>query len=471
MSCLGFARALGLAAACPLLLAHAAEDGDLPTNTKAPGYRVMWYGCNGLDEEYKWKYSGALGVYCAKHIPLGVYAPEVDKTFFVYGGTDEENSTLLAMASCYDHRTGAVPRPTVIMDKKTRDAHDNPVMSIDGAGYLWVFVSAHGRARPAYTFRSAKPYDADAFELTDTTNYSYPQPWHFPGRGFLFLQTRYSEKGERVLYWQRSPDGAEWSEPETLAHIDHGHYQVSWRQADKAGTAFNYHPAAFQGDGGKRGLNYRTNLYYLETRDMGETWSTAAGRKVSLPVDRADHPARVHDYEAEGRLVYLKDINFDAEGNPVILHLTSRGWHPAPENGPRTWRVAHWRDGAWRFSVITTSDHNYDTGAIHVLDDGSWRVVAPTATGPQQFCAGGEVMLWASRDQGASWRLERRMTANSPHNHTYCRRIVNAHPGFVSLWADGHGRELSVGRFHFCDLAGNVYRLPVEMRGAEAVPE
>ena len=51
-----------------------------------------------------------------------------------------------------------------VMDKKTDDAHDNPVISLDGDGHLWVFASSHGTSRPSYVFRSEKPYDIGAFE-------------------------------------------------------------------------------------------------------------------------------------------------------------------------------------------------------------------------------------------------------------------------------------------------------------------
>jgi len=29
-----------------------------------------------------------------------------------------------------------VPRPTILLDKKTNDAHDNPVMNVDAEGYI-----------------------------------------------------------------------------------------------------------------------------------------------------------------------------------------------------------------------------------------------------------------------------------------------------------------------------------------------
>ena len=90
----------------------------------ADGYRGIWYYNQESGDEYVYKYSGGLGTYCAKHIPFAVYSPEANRTFFVYGGTSEGRHNLLAMASYYDHATGEIPRPTLVCDKHTSDAHD-----------------------------------------------------------------------------------------------------------------------------------------------------------------------------------------------------------------------------------------------------------------------------------------------------------------------------------------------------------
>jgi hypothetical protein len=79
-----------------------------------------------------------------------------------------------------------------LLNKKTSDAHDNPTLSIDAEGYLWVFSNSHGTSRPSYIHRSAKPYSIDSFELVVTTNFSYGQPWYLPDHGFVFMHTRYS---------------------------------------------------------------------------------------------------------------------------------------------------------------------------------------------------------------------------------------------------------------------------------------
>ncbi len=50
------------------------------------GYRGIWFTIGQSKSEYGDKYSGGLGTYTMKHIPMAVYSPEVDRTYFVYGG-------------------------------------------------------------------------------------------------------------------------------------------------------------------------------------------------------------------------------------------------------------------------------------------------------------------------------------------------------------------------------------------------
>jgi hypothetical protein len=297
------------------------------------------------------------------------------------------------------------------------------------------------------------------------------QAWHVKGKGFVCFVTRYNYPVDRTICFTSSADGVKWSQWIRLAAIERGHYQVSAVSEDKAGTAFNFHPQ--QG-----GLNYRTNLYYLETHDFGKTWQTAEGRKVTLPLTEVRNPALVHDYQAEGlkvyppdaRRVYLKDIRFDAHGLPVILFLTSKGYEPGPKNDPRIWTTAHWTGKIWQIRPAFVSDNNYDMGSLYVEEDGTWRIIAPTEAGPQPYNTGGEMAMWLSTDQGASWQKIKQLTNNSPRNHTYARRPVNAHPDFYALWADGHAREPSQSYLYFCNKQGQVRVLPRQMSEDFAEP-
>lgn len=430
---------------------------------KDDGYRGIWYYNQPSDDEYKYKYSGGLGTYCAKHIPFAYYAKEVNKTFFCYGGTVKGERKLLHMVSCFDHSTGMVPRPTVLLNKGTSDAHDNPVIMLDDEGYVWIFSSSHGTSRPAYIHRSKEPYSVDDFEHVLTKNFSYPQPWRLSGKGFLFLHTRY--KDGRCLWQMTSRDGVEWNEGQLLAKIENGHYQISWRHEGKVGTAFNFHPEG-------KGVNWRSNLYYMESDDFGKTWRNVQGKRLELPLRTVKNDALVHDYQAEGLLVYLKDISFDSQGKPIILHLTSKGYESGPKNMPRTWRSARWTGTEWDIQGTIVSDNNYDMGSLYVESDTSWRIIGPTQTGPQPYNPGGEVAVWTTDDQGRTWTMQRQLTHDSEYNHTYVRRPVNAHPDFYGFWADGHGREPSDSRLYFTDKTGeHVWRLPPVMEGDFAKPE
>jgi hypothetical protein len=449
-----------------------------PTVVGEPGsgYRGIWYANQATKDEYVYKYSGGLGTYCAKHIPIAVYAPEVEKTFFVYGGTKDGYQKLTEMVGAYDHRSKQVARPVILMDKGTADAHDNPVISLDKEGHIWVFASAHGTARPAYVMRSQKPHDIQSFEVVKEFNFSYPQIWYGADKGFLFLHTYY--KGGRGLNWMRSEYGEAWTERMLLAHMEEGHYQISWPyhgkdavSFKKVGTAFNYHPTAFQGHAEMKGLNWRTNLYYIETDDYGHTWRTVQGEVVDAPLTDPKSAALIHDYEAEGRLVYLKDLKYDKKGRPVVLYVTSNGWQPGPKTGPRQFEIAHWTGKEWRRSVVAATDNNYDTGGLHI-EGKKWWIVAPTNVGPQPFNPGGEMARWKSVDKGQTWEKVQTLTSGSPYNHGYARRPLGGHPGFAALWADGHGRKPSPSRLYFYDAERDeVYRLPEAMDTDWSAPE
>ena len=439
-----------------------AERSTVPLNTsnKADGYQGIWFTLNQFSEEGD-KYSGGLGTYTAKHVPMAIYAPEVEKTFFVYGGAKEGQRHLLAMASYYDHSHRLVPRPTIVHDKENvDDPHDNPSIALDETGHVWVFVSGRGRRRPGFKYRSLEPYSVDVFELISEEEMTYPQPWWIEGEGFVHFFTKYT--GVRELYWNTSHDGRDWAPHQKLAGMG-GHYQTSRRRGSRIITSFNMHP------GGK--VDIRTNLYFVQTDDMGQTWRTADGSPIETPMTDPHCAALVRDFQAEGRLVYMKDIDLDAEGNPVILVVTSNDHKPGPSGEPRIWTIAHWTGNQWAFYQVTGSTHNYDMGSLYIESSGTWRIIAPTEPGPQHWGTGGEMAIWISRDQGQHWEMEKQLTRGSHFNHTYARRPVNSHPDFYAFWADGNPDQFSESRLYFTDQTGDqVWVLPYEMNQEKEEP-
>lgn len=436
------------------------DAGATEPSPKADGYRGIWFTL-GQKCEYGDKYSGGLGTYTANHVPIAVYAKEVNKTFFVYGGSKGGKRYLLNMISYYDHAKNVVPRPTVLHDKKgVDDPHDNAALNIDPQGHLWVFVSGRARKRPGFIYRSTAPYDIDRFELVSDREITYPQPHWMEGNGFLHLFTKYT--GVRELYWSTSPDGRNWAPDQKLAGIG-GHYQTSGQQGSRVFTAFNMHPGGV--------VDKRTNLYFLQTDDMGQTWRNVAGEPVAVPLRESQNHALARDYQAEGRLVYIHDLDLDAQGRPVILYVTSANYKPGPEGDPRWWTIAHWTGKAWEYHEFARANHNYSTGALYIEND-QWRVIGPTERGPQPIGSGGEVAIWTSKDEGKTWTKDRDLTTRSPMNHNYVRRPFPAHPDFYAFWADGDPDQLSESRLYFANKAGDrVGRLPYKMSGETATPE
>lgn len=446
----------------PVLLLLAGVTTSAEIMPRDDGYRGIWYYNQPTKDQYAYKYSGGFATYPQQQSPIAIYSAKVDKTFFCYGGSVAGKQELLHMVSYFDHKTKTVPRPVILVNKKTEDAHDNPVMALDDNGHIWIFSNAHGTSRDAFVWRSDRPYDISGFTLVKTTNFSYGHPWWVAGKGFFFLHTLY-ENGGRSLYWNRSADGVSWTAPSLLARMDLGHYQITAHDGARTGTAFNYHPKP-------QGLNARTNLYYLETADLGRTWKTAAGATVTPPLRETASAALVHDYAAEHRLVYLKNIEFGRDGRPVILFLTSKGWQPGPESGPQEWKTARWDGRSWDIRNVTSSDHNYDFGSLFVEDDG-WRIIAPTAPGPQPFTTGGDMVMWFSRDEGRTWTQTKQLTHARRFNHTYARKPVGARADFYALWADGDTLRPSESALYFTDREGTaVWQLPVKMTGESARP-
>ena len=470
----------------PLSRVMAQEPESPDAAPRINGYKGIWftlgqfYGKGVGDQAYARasrdpvfpygdKYSGGLGTYTAKHTPLAIYCEEVDKTFFVYGGTTgAAQRHLLCMISFYDHKSHRVPRPVVVHDKQgVDDPHDNPSLAVDAAGHLWIFVSGRARARPGFKYRSVEPYRIDRFELVSEEEFTYPQPHFIADQGFVHLFTKYT--GVRELYWEGSSDGRRWTADRKLAGIREpgetrgGHYQTSASRGHKVGTFFNRHPNGI--------VDQRTDLYYAETNDFGTTWTAVDGVEFNPPLMEVTNPARVLDYASQGLNVYLKDMDFDRDGHPVLLYVTSPGHEPGPPNDPRFFRVTRWDKDAWQTSTICRTDHNYDMGSLY-LDDNTWTVLVPSLPGPQADHGGGEMVMWRSRDSAKSWVMAKQVTHRSERNHNYARRPINAQDPFFAFWADGDPTQLSPSRLYFADSSGDhVWRLPDEMSGEWAEPE
>jgi hypothetical protein len=160
--------------------------------------------------------------------------------------------------------------------------------------------------------------------------------------------------------------------------------------------------------------------------------------------------------------VYLKDMGFTAEGYPACLYIRSNGHEPGPKSAPYEWCITKWTGTEWQTSVVTTSDHNYDMGSLFISED-HWKIVGPTEQGAQDWGVGGELAVWQSVDQGATWKKIKILTEQSIMSHSYVRKAVNFKSPFCFFWADGHSHQSSKSELYFGNFKGNIWKMPYTM--------
>ncbi|HEX2967939.1 MAG TPA: BNR-4 repeat-containing protein [Bacteroidales bacterium] len=443
-----------------LLILLIAQVNAGAQNKRADGYMGIWFRF-GEPGEFGYKFSGGLATFSSQHTSMAVYAPEVQKTFFVYCGTAApDTSHIQIMISYFDHLTHRVPRPVIVLDKMgVKDPQDNASISIDRNGFIWVFISGRGRTRPGYIFRSNFPWSIDSFKMTYSGEILFPQTWRMNDSSIVMMYTKASKGLE--LYWTKRA-GTSWTDPRKLAGFG-GHFQVTNVNGNRLFSVFNVCP-----DGNP---DTRTNLYLIYTDDSGQTWKNIDDKEIQTPVCDIKNAALIHDFMSEKKLVYIQDLNFDDNGNPVILILVSRDFKPGPSGEPREWVVVSRRNGSWNFSKICNMPHNYSLGSIYTTGD-QWKVIGPSDPGPDKYGTGGELVLWTSNDNGQTWNKSVNITSGSSMNQSYARRPLNASGEFFSFWSDGDTKKFSRSHLYFTNDKGDkVWILPYKMSREYEKPE
>lgn len=422
-------------------------------NRRADGYKGIW-ATSAKSPVYGYRYSGGMGTSSPYHKPVAIYSAKAKKTFFVYGGTTKPDEiNLQIMVSYYDHRKGVFPKPVIVYDKAgVNDPQDNPSISIDSEGFIYVFVSGMARTRPGFIFKSSKPYDIDKFEKIYEGEIVFPQPWWIKDSCFVMMYTKFLNG--RELFCSTSSNGKNWTRGVRIASMG-GHNQVTAINDNKIYTCFNYFPG--------RSNEKQTNVYLLQSDDLGKTWKTIDDTIIKTPLREIRNNALLKDFESEKKIVFIKDLSFDSSGNPVILVLTSMDHRPGPTGDPREWIVIHRKDSKWIFSKVCQSFHNHDMGSLYIGEE-EWRIVGSTDQGPQKYGTGGEMALWVSIDEGNTWKRAVDITSGSLKNNSFPRRPINVNRKFYSFWVDGDPNAISESRLYFTDEScKKVWVLPYNM--------
>jgi hypothetical protein len=267
-------------------------------------------------------------------------------------------------------------------------------------------------------------------------------------------------KRGRELYW-RTGDGNSWEPEQKLAGMG-GHFQVTNVFGKTLYSVFNYNPEG--------NIDKRTNLYLVKTSDMGKTWLNVAGEVVKTPLEDVQNNALIYDSGKEKKLVYINDLNFDNEGNPVILAIIS---NDSGQEGILTHELSIflWKDNTLSINKICSVPHNQCIGAVYPGKE-IWKVLSPCVESSDKSDSVHEIVLWTSRDKGSSWQRATDVTSNSIFNNSYVRRPLNASDEFYSFWSDGDHKKRSECRIYFTNEKCNkVWAFPYKMSKEMQRPE
>lgn len=392
------------------------------------------------------------------HAPRAAFDARTNRTYFTYrsGGRDDDTRCAI-WVGWYDHNEGRVHRSVRVLERPPVSADDGPAMVLDEAGYIWIFVGSD-RPGAAVVLKSEQPNNASSFSVTARLSFSDPQPWYQGQRGFLLLC--YVNKEDRCLpAMTTSRDGIQWAEPVVLADLGGRHCFVAGRHKDKIGLVFNRsldkdHPDLY------------TDLYYLESRDWGQSWHSADGRKIELPIEQVDHFSRMRDYCSMKRITSIKDVNFDRMGNPTVLYMSTFAPEVRGRRLRKTWYTARWFR-QWYTTGLIMSDHIGDSGCLLIDERMNWTLLATTDPGLCEGMAGGDVVMWLSRDQGRSWY---RGTLTEKRHCWGIRRAWPASAEMTAMWLGADIDDFQGATIYYSDDSGSVRKLPGGMDGDWGVP-
>ena len=284
-----------------------------PSVTRIDSTQSSWYELNQYFEGVS-KYSGPMGTYTAKHIPVAVKC-ELGR-WATYSNNRDGNLSIYAV------NLETQQSNLVHIEQGTIDPHQNAAIQC-GGGKLWLAVSARGYKRTGYLYSSDNGVD---WVLESTGFRSYPQ-LHWLNDKLLFLYTRYKiEPTENNNVSRKLYSGCN---DLPILNDSIQHYMMSF--VDKGRVHIVYNDLI-------GGADYRTNLNYKYSDDEGCTWSDEE---------------RWH----EGDFVYLKDFRISS-GKPYALVTISDSSDPNTGNREVVMISSdrHWVRG--------NTNHNYTTGSI-----------------------------------------------------------------------------------------------------------
>ena len=329
----------------------------------------------------------------------------------------------------FNHDTGALGEPVDI--SPGTDNHSIMGLVADSQGRLHCVSGGHG---PLTYVRSLRG--------DDISHWTPPRQIATEGTYAMLMIDRkdrmyvfYRHKGSHLAMQTCPPDG-DWQPTRIIGTAGSGlvFYIMGVAMGHETGQQslhvaghFYGDPAAYGRDWPKEAYGYRVRPWYIRSPDGGDTWQTAGGKTLDLPVSErtVDVP---FDLEEPYDIPWSVDVTVDDEGRPHVFcawsyrkpgpDLSYRGVQGAIGKLPgHLWELT-WDQGEWSSKPVVTPGlagaHLYHSAAIFA--EGTLHIAVTAypiadagaaATQPTQL-----MHLWAGH--GEDW--QERLVA---HNATF----------------------------------------------------
>ncbi|GAM73848.1 hypothetical protein JCM19241_5044 [Vibrio ishigakensis] len=332
------------------------------------------------------KYSGAFGTYTYKHIPVAVY--KNDKSYQVFSDNLDGNLKIYLRVDN--------SQPILIHTEYGYiDPHINASLNIDFDDNIWIYISARNNTVKGRIYKgNTKNLH---FELVGETDAAYPQ-LHVSKGGLYELYSKYKFSSSKFIereIWFRDKN-------RNYNVVKGGHYQISTLHNGTLYTVYNNHPRGRSDE--------RENLYGIKLTPEGQ-WHSFEDNKINIPALPDDNRLLLYNSSKSNKLVFLKDIIFDAEGNLRVLFIESDSQDPTI--GKR--KLMEWTQNG--VIEVSSSGHNYNSATyIKGLDD---LYLLNVTEGEPNYTGGKLQLRKLSKDH---WIIE---DSNEDYNFSYVRRVEN----------------------------------------------
>ena len=340
-----------------------------------------------------------------------------------------------AMLISYDPETREFSDPLTI-GEPSRDHHDCPVLWVDTEDHLHFLYHCHNE--PGIHLVAKRPggmgeKEPDWIALPDIAPMvSYPTMFRIhDGRELIFYRT-----GGHSASWSyriSEDNGRSWTGPENdvtnldiYNHPEWSSYQAKILSPDKKSlyTVFTDYDDVKSNDP-KRLYNprydqpvkneWKYNLSLLKIDLDTHEVRNDAGEILKTPIDIETARAKCQIWDTEWRGAGVPPaLCLDQNGEPSVLHVLS-------EEDLETHNYYYVRkvDGEWLKTVITASNHQWNSGYLKREANGKLHAYVIVGEGYQDkegvnySHGGGRIEHWVSKDKGDTWNLHREITPDS----------------------------------------------------------